>query len=325
MRPLSGAVPNPQPRFSFRAFGLELVSDFPLPGAAPVVAAGPVADVILHQVPRSALDGLADELRYMRLLHSYEGCGFAILQAPQGDVLFHYRERALFHLSADHTLLRCAISQRSGTAWQRVLLDTVLWTVSLLRRHELLHASAVLTSAGLVALVGRTGVGKTTLAYDLISRGGVLFCDDIVALTLRDGHAVAHPGPPLMTLSNELDPVAIGAEVLADLGRERWVAVPRGPLGPESVAAVVLLLRTASEIECARLAATTLEILPHLVSLAHPPERRRAQFEVAGAVVDDAAVLTLSTPQLADPTVATEALVSHLDLGSAGVAPRGRL
>ena len=76
-------------------------------------------------------------------------------------MLFHYRERALFHLSADHGVLRCAISER-GTAWQRVLLDTVFWTISLLQGFELLHAGAVVTSQGLIALVG-AGVVLTEL------------------------------------------------------------------------------------------------------------------------------------------------------------------
>ena len=68
-----------------------------------------------------------------------------MLEGADGDVLIRYGHRAFFHLSADRRVLRCAPTERDDPIWQRVLLDTVLWTASLLRGYELLHASAVQT------------------------------------------------------------------------------------------------------------------------------------------------------------------------------------
>ena len=47
---------------------------------------------------------------------------------------------------------------------------------------EVLHASAVLTSGGVVAVCGASGMGKSTVAYGLYRRGYPLWADDAVAL-----------------------------------------------------------------------------------------------------------------------------------------------
>ena len=107
----------------------------------------------LRAAPAAELPSLLDEPRYLRNLQAYDGAAFAMVEGPQGDVLFAYGRTALFHLSADLTTLRHAVGADEDLAWQRVLLDTVLWTVSLLRGFELLHASAVTTEHGLIALV----------------------------------------------------------------------------------------------------------------------------------------------------------------------------
>ena len=77
----------------------------------------------------------------------------------------------IFHLSTDGRVLRCAPTDRDDPIWQRVLLDTVLWTVSLLRGYEQLHASAVRTADGVIAFTAGSGGGKTSLAAEFLRRG----------------------------------------------------------------------------------------------------------------------------------------------------------
>lgn len=296
------------------AFGMYVASDIALPGAAPRPEPAPTPDLLLRSVSREALEGLADSPRYMRYLHSFEGCGYAMLEGEDGDLLFHYRERALFHLSADRRVLRCAVSQR-GTAWQRVLLDTVFWTVSLLQGFELLHAGAVVTSRGLIALVGPSGAGKTTLAIELLRRGGVLFTDDIVALQARGDEAIAHPGPALMKVPRSVAPWDPHAwEVLAEVDDEDWVSVRRAPPPPQPIRAIVLLNPGATSAECVSTTPTSLEVLPYMVTFIHlPEERRRRQFEVAGGLAAGASLISLSRPPRADPSQLADLILQCLD------------
>jgi hypothetical protein len=301
--------------WAMAAFGMAIASDIALPGAAPRLTDEPRPDLLLRSVPREELESLTDSPRYMRYLHSFEGCGYAMLEGEDGDVLFHYRERALFHLSADRGTLRCAISE-SGTAWQRVLLDTVFWTISLLQGFELLHAGAVVTSQGLIALVGASGAGKTTLAIELLRRGGVLFSDDIVALTARGDEVIAFPGPALMNVPRSVKPWEPEAwEVLAELGDEDWVSVCRRlPPPPQPVRGIVLVTPGATAAECVAVTPTSLQVLPYMVTFTHLlDQRRRQQFEIAGGLAAGATLVSLSRPPGADPAQLADLILDCLD------------
>jgi hypothetical protein len=305
-------------RWAMTAFGMSIASEFALPGAVARLAGAPAGDLLLRSVTREELEGLTDSPRYMRYLHSFEGCGYAMLEGEDGDVLFHYRERALFHLSANCEILRCAISD-SGSAWQRVLLDTVLWTISLLRGFELLHAGAVVTRQGLIALAGGSGAGKTTLAIELLRRGGVLFSDDIVALAARGDDVVAFPGPALMNVPRSVEPWDQESwEVLAPLGDEDWVSLHRVAPPPQPIRAIVLISTGATAAECVSVSATSLQVLPYMVTFTHLlNERRRQQFEVAGGLAAGSSLIALSRPPSADPARLADLILECLD-GAAG-------
>ena len=70
-----------------------------------------------------------------------------------------------------------------------------MWSVTLgisgsiagLRRGRMpLHASAIHTAKGCVAIAGQSGVGKSTLAGGLVNRNFPLFADDLCLLSLGD-------------------------------------------------------------------------------------------------------------------------------------------
>jgi hypothetical protein len=292
------------------AYGLGVETDVSLPGTQPVRPADCPHAIALRATVAADLPSLLGEPRYLRNLQAYDGAAFAMLESPEGDVLFAYGRTALFHLSADRRTLRCAVGAQDGAAWQRVLLDTVLWTVSLLRGFELLHASAVTSDRGLIALVARTGGGKTSLAAEFLRRGATLFSDDVVALDDAGGEVIAHPGPPLMNLPRVLAPAEVGGTLVADFGDERWVALSRVTVGPSPLAAVVLVNRVAGETaRCSLTAATSLTLLPHAVSLPHLADGARRRFEIFGSVIATVPVLSLH----ADPAVPPCELADLID------------
>jgi hypothetical protein len=86
--------------------------------------------------------------------------------------------------------------------WQRFLVAQVLPFAAVLRGLEVLHASAVATAAGAVALLGPSGAGKTSVATALERAGaGTLLADDVLALERRGEETLAHPGAPIAAVA----------------------------------------------------------------------------------------------------------------------------
>jgi hypothetical protein len=299
--------------FRLSAFGLDVEADFPLPGARP--GGSPGGDLALRLVPADELLPLLAEPRLLRLLHAFDGCAYAMLEGPDGDILVCYGYRGLLHVSADQRLLRCAPTVQTDPHWQRVLLDTVLWSVSLMRGFELLHASAVETPAGIVAFVAMSGGGKSSLAAEFLLRGARLFCDDVVALDDPGGEVVAFPGPPVMNLPRQLDPAVLGARPIADFGDERWVEVDPPSGEARSLAAVVLVDRAPGlKAACSPVEGTPLDLLPHAFGLPHVNGRDKRRFELFSRVAATTPLLRLT----ADPSVPTGVLADLVDAGIAG-------
>jgi hypothetical protein len=195
-------------------------------------------------------------------------------------------------------------------------MDTVLWTVGLLRGYELLHASAVETGAGVVAFVSGMGGGKTSLAVEWIKRGAVLFADDIVALDDRSGAVLGYPGPPLMNVPASQEGSLPEAVTLARFGDERWVQLDTRSRAPAQLSAIVIVHRAPGEVaRCDPITASSLGLLPYAVSLPHLEGRARRRFELLSAAAQSTPMLRLG----ADPAVPPAQLA---DLVQAQIASR---
>jgi len=80
------------------------------------------------------------------------------------------------------------------------LLGPVLAFLLRLRGITCLHASAFCVEGRAVALVGPSGVGKSTTAAALARRGLSVVSDDTLALEERDDNLIVHPGYPRLRL-----------------------------------------------------------------------------------------------------------------------------
>ena len=69
---------------------------------------------------------------------------------------------------------------------------------------EPLHATAVLTDRGVVAFLGNSGDGKSTLAALLVRHGCKLVTDDMLVLIRDRGTWLAQPGPPRLKLYRDM-------------------------------------------------------------------------------------------------------------------------
>lgn len=263
-----------------------------------------------------------------------DGAPFVVEQGVAGDHRFIHgaapdaggaptpQTRAVHHLSADRSVLRCAPSKPADPSWWRVVLDSVLFTVALLQGYEALHAGAIATPAGAIAVTADTGGGKSTLLAELLGRGSALVADDVLVLEARDGRPpLAHPAPPLMTVPavslpppGDMEP----PETIATVGDERWIAVPAYPQPLTLKALVVLDRRPDAQLSSPQPSLRPIEsplvaLLSALMHFPPTPERQRARFELASALASTAGLWRLTAP-LRTPASALADMLLAADL-----------
>jgi hypothetical protein len=108
----------------------------------------------------------------------------------------------------------------SGTATDELVLDAyrrrILPMALQVSGREVLHASAVRSPAGVMALCADSETGKSTIAFGLSSRGYPVWADDLVAFEVSDhgGVAISLPftmrlRPPSAALFKQTDSVPV--------------------------------------------------------------------------------------------------------------------
>jgi hypothetical protein len=304
---------------AYTAFGLALESSFELPGMAPAGADGLPSVALDLETPgemQAAWSGGITASPWRGRLG--DGEEFTIEWGTHGDLLFTYGERACFRLAAGRDHLGCAPKDVSSLDWQRVLLTRVLPNVSQAHGREALHASVVETPLGVVAVAAPSGMGKSTLASELVQRGWPLFADDVLTLSPGAEAVVAHPGSPHMNLASEsvgaARPEELGT-VLGTLAGERWTAVHGASREARRVAAVVLLERAPGlSLEAEVLSASPLVLAPYMLGLPGGFGHKATRFALYSDLAESAVLLRLTADPEDPPSVLAETLERALDL-----------
>jgi hypothetical protein len=304
---------------SFSAFGLSLEARFPIPGEALLTAEPELPEVVLEIEPPQRLEaewsGSVSPRAWCGMLG--DGQEFAVEWGREGDLLFRYGARARFRLDPAGARLGCVPSDPAALAWQRVLLTRVLPNVGIARGYEALHASAVSTDRGVVAIAAASGAGKSTLARELMKRGWPLFADDSVVLG-RNGNVVeAHPSSPFVNLPAPGGDVgSLGAD-LGLVDGERWVAVADFPVAPKPVAAIVLLEREPGmPLGVWPMRESPLVLAPFMLGLPDDEGRDADRFALYADLVEGTQLMRLTADTDRPPADLAETLEGALGLGS---------
>ena len=102
--------------------------------------------------------------------------------------LLRFAELADFHVDAYGQDIVCRVwPQTPAETLRHLLLDQVLPLVLNLRGQHALHATAILTPAGVCAFAGQTGAGKSTLAASFLHAGFPVVSDDCLVLQNQQG------------------------------------------------------------------------------------------------------------------------------------------
>lgn len=178
------------------------------------------------------------------------GALFAIHSHPQAGYLISGPSLGSHLLSLDGRRLDSDPAGSPEHAWQRFVVAQVLPFAALLQGLEVFHASAVVFEGAAAAILGTSGAGKTSVALELCRMGASFLADDVVALEIRDGELIAHPGTQLAGLDHRearrLQSAAAAREepVVAVNERERLLQM-NGAVEPAPLAALFFLERRA--------------------------------------------------------------------------------
>jgi hypothetical protein len=277
---VSGVLDQKATRCRYRAYGAELACEFELRQEAVASLWSGPAGTPLHEATVADGERLVVE----------RGVG--------GDHLIRYGEHR-FHLAADRTTLTCVRPRQPDARWQRGIYDWAAYAAATLAGTPCLHAAAVATGTGVLAVAGASGSGKTTLATELVGRGAAFLADDVLALD--PGPVVlGQPGPPFACVD------------------ERWVAVEDPAPEPLPVAAVVVLDRDQDGPRTPELGpAGFAELRGLTVGIGGGREREERLLAALGTLAELARLLRLRAHAAVPPGALADVLLAEPEVGAA--------
>lgn len=254
------------------AHGLTIRADTPLPGLAAAPSCGPVIDLRWQAAATVA----PTEPQGRRLLRHVMNGRLQSAAAFDGDrYVLRFASCCEFVVDADLCTVRGRMHPGVDPEIGEILAaGSLLAFVLTLRGALVLHASAVQTPSGALAIVGASGFGKSTTAAMLCSAGMPLVTDDVLHVELDGSAVLVHAG------ANELR-LRSGAHDLA-----------------ERIPAPVTMRTTVDGRLAVGPQAVVEECIP-LARIAVPrPRRDLDQVAVRQASKSAALVLLLSVPRL---------------------------
>lgn len=183
---------------SGHAFGLWLDSEFDIPGLDGGAPARRLPRCTLRLADSRDVDRRWAGVESHRLL-AEEGEPGAPARTIDFNEELGYRLFARYFgesvVSGDGASIDCLPPPVRTWRWQRFLVGRALPLAALLRGYETFHASAVAFDDEVVAIVGPSGWGKSSLAVSMVLQSDARFVtDDVLTLSEHDGRHLAHPG-----------------------------------------------------------------------------------------------------------------------------------
>ena len=112
----------------------------------------------------------------------------------EAGYLLSYEDEIWFWVDRSGREIACQIAPHvPHESVEQIFIDQILPLILDVQGRFSFHASAVAHGTSVLAFLGDTGRGKSTLASSLAAGGGRVFCDDCLAVSLDEGQARAYP------------------------------------------------------------------------------------------------------------------------------------
>lgn len=192
---------------TYRAFGLNLRSSLPLPELLPGSADDVDLEICEGFVPEALDDAAESGLRY---------------QVAPGCLLLRVDGIARYLVEDGRRITVRPEPGADANAVRLFLLGSALGAVLHQRGDLVLHGSAITAKDGAVGFLGRSGIGKSTLAMEFRRRGYSVLTDDLCVVRPNPaGILCAEPGIPQSKLwLDSLQRLELSAEGLRRIRAE---------------------------------------------------------------------------------------------------------
>jgi len=193
-----------RPHTAYRAFGLTIASEFPLPELIVLADAPDLAgaeNTVPAGVPPFDIEIVEADLvaRYDKLA---EGVNRFIVR--KGLVLFRIPHAGIFAVENGRSIKVCPDSGADAGEIRLLILGTCMGAALMQRGLYPLHGSAVEIGGKAYAFIGESGAGKSTLASAFLNQGFRLLTDDVIPVSITsDSIPVVTPSYPQQKLWQE--------------------------------------------------------------------------------------------------------------------------
>jgi hypothetical protein len=200
---------------AYKAFGLQILSDFPLP-----------------ELPLSDQPGIIGSVSVIRgdLAERWQAIPKVTpsLGVLGNEVMFEAKDTAIFSIQDGHTITVSPAADADEDCVRLFILGSCMGVLLMQKRILPLHGSALVLDNKAYALVGRSGAGKSTLASYLMEQGHFMISDDVIPVMVQNGVPLAIPGYPQQKLwQQSLDYMGMNSSAYRPLfERETKFAVP---------------------------------------------------------------------------------------------------
>lgn len=233
-------VPAPEPsvppdlstRFGYRAFGLYLSSNMPLPGLVPVPNPGmPVVPLELGSEPPGFSEDQYRHIWYKSRSVDQAGVPALVIRTsgdfavgrPDLSCLLSYSDGTRVYASPGATKLW--VTWQPASCIEEVctyLLGPVMAIIAQFRGTTCLHGSAVSIDGGIVAFLGPGGAGKSTTATAFARAGYPVASDDLILLDSTGESFAVEPSSPVLRLWPSTVELLFGHEEAVPLLSPLW-------------------------------------------------------------------------------------------------------